>query len=162
MGKLRSGTDQSVWETDLYASSPPLANIAADRRSVNCFSPDVQFLDHSILNGNGATWAWSFPGGSPSSSSDRDPLVSYTTPGSYDVSLTVTDANGTHMRGTTTGVIRFGQFTQRTFSIFAIWNPIVGRQVSSSMISMAHHPKTTFLSIGMKVITLNSRSVNGL
>ncbi|MAW21634.1 MAG: hypothetical protein CMD16_04485, partial [Flavobacteriales bacterium] len=40
-------------------------------------------------------WQWSFPGGTPSSSSQEDPVVVYPEPGTYDVSLTVTDAFGT-------------------------------------------------------------------
>lgn len=43
------------------------------------------------------TYSWSFPGGTPSSSSSATPsAVTYSTPGSYDVTLTVTNANGTH------------------------------------------------------------------
>jgi len=41
------------------------------------------------------TYAWSFPGGSPATSSAQNPgAVSYTTAGTYTASLTVTDAKG--------------------------------------------------------------------
>ena len=40
------------------------------------------------------TYAWTFTGGSPASSTAATPLVSYATQGQYPVSLTVTDANG--------------------------------------------------------------------
>jgi len=41
----------------------------------------------------GATnWQWSCPGGSPASSTVQNPAVSYTTPGSWDVTLTAWDA----------------------------------------------------------------------
>ncbi|MBL7983702.1 MAG: PKD domain-containing protein, partial [Flavobacteriales bacterium] len=96
--KIRNATDRSVWESALETTAPPVANFAADKRTVSCLAPTVQFWDNSALSGNGATWSWSFPGGSPSSSTARSPLVTYATPGSYDVSLTVTDANGTHTR----------------------------------------------------------------
>jgi PKD repeat protein len=97
-GKIRNGTDRSVWESALETLAPPVANFAADKRTVTCLAPGVQFWDNSALNGAGATWSWSFPGGSPSTATSRSPLVTYSTPGVYDVSLTVTDANGTHTR----------------------------------------------------------------
>ncbi len=43
----------------------------------------------------GATeWSWSFPGGEPSTSTEENPKVTYTTIGTYDVSLTVFNKNG--------------------------------------------------------------------
>jgi PKD repeat protein len=41
-----------------------------------------------------ASFQWSFPGGTPSSSVQRHPVVTYHTSGVYDVSLTVTDGSG--------------------------------------------------------------------
>ena len=41
------------------------------------------------------SWNWSFPGGTPSSSTLSNPTVIYNTPGIYDVSLTVMNASGT-------------------------------------------------------------------
>lgn len=97
-GKIRNGTDRSVWESALETLAGPVANFAADKRTVSCLAPEVQFWDHSALNGTNATWSWSFPGGSPSTSTDRSPVVSYTTPGVYDVTLNVSDANGNSVR----------------------------------------------------------------
>jgi len=39
-------------------------------------------------------WTWQFPGGTPSESNERNPYVVYETPGIYDVTLTVTNADG--------------------------------------------------------------------
>ena len=39
-------------------------------------------------------WAWQFQGGTPSESNERNPYVIYETPGNYDVTLTVTNADG--------------------------------------------------------------------
>jgi PKD repeat protein len=47
------------------------------------------------LSANGATWNWSFPGGTPSTSTLRNPKVTYTSTGKKTVTLTVTDVNGT-------------------------------------------------------------------
>ncbi|MCC7501041.1 MAG: PKD domain-containing protein [Flavobacteriales bacterium] len=97
-GKIRNGTDRSVWESSLETPAAPLANFAADKRTVTCLAPAVQFWDNSALSGNSPTWNWSFPGGSPSTSTSRSPIITYTTPGQYTVSLTVTDANGSSTR----------------------------------------------------------------
>ena len=53
----------------------------------------VTFSDMSSCDPD--TWDWSFPGGDPSSySGQTPPAVTYDTPGTYDVSLTVSNANG--------------------------------------------------------------------
>ncbi|MBR5983808.1 MAG: PKD domain-containing protein, partial [Bacteroidales bacterium] len=51
----------------------------------------VAFRDAST--GNPTSWSWSFPGGTPSSSTSQNPSVVYSTAGTYNVSLTV--SNGT-------------------------------------------------------------------
>ena len=51
----------------------------------------VAFRDAST--GNPTSWSWSFPGGNPSTSTSQNPSVVYSTAGSYNVSLTV--SNGT-------------------------------------------------------------------
>ena len=43
---------------------------------------------------NTATWQWFFEGGNPSTSTLENPVVTYATPGVYDVKLIVTDAFG--------------------------------------------------------------------
>lgn len=55
-----------------------------------CSGTLVQFSDQSI--GTPTSWSWSFPGGTPSSSSEQFPdPVAYASTGSYTVSLTVSD-----------------------------------------------------------------------
>ncbi len=61
--------------------------------NVICDGDSITFSDES-WNGNPTGWSWSFPGGSPSSSTDSTPTITYNTPGSYDVTLTVTNASG--------------------------------------------------------------------
>jgi len=59
-----------------------------------CDSTCVDFFDLSI--NNPVSWQWSFPGATPSSSSDENPEnVCYTVPGSYDVTLIVSNDAGT-------------------------------------------------------------------
>ncbi len=53
----------------------------------------VNFTDLSV--GNITSWNWSFPGGNPSTSTQQNPQnIMYDTPGTYPVTLTVSD--GTH------------------------------------------------------------------
>ena len=67
----------------------------ADRFRINCINDTVRFVDHSAVRLSSASWLWSFPGGDPSSSTQENPIVVYSQPGTYDVSLTVSDAFGT-------------------------------------------------------------------
>ena len=58
-----------------------------------CEGESVQFKDRS-LHGNPVTYNWSFPGGQPATSTSKNPTVVYNVKGSYDVSLIVTNAQG--------------------------------------------------------------------
>ncbi|OON69503.1 M43 family zinc metalloprotease [Hymenobacter sp. CRA2] len=80
----------------------PCAPVAAFQPSTTtvCQGSSVTFTEYSY-NGNltGATYQWSFPGGTPATSTARTVQVTYNTPGLYDVALTVSNAAGP---GTTT------------------------------------------------------------
>lgn len=52
----------------------------------------INFIDNST--GNPTEWFWEFDGGDPSTSSLQNPVVSYYDPGQFNVSLTVSNANG--------------------------------------------------------------------
>jgi len=93
-GKLKNGTNRSVWEVDFYETSTPSAQIAADKLIINCMNDTVQFVDHSAISSLNTTWEWSFPGGTPATSSEQNPQVVYSEEGTYDVYLTVTDDYG--------------------------------------------------------------------
>lgn len=94
--KIVNGTNRSVYVCDLYEpNTPPVACIAVDQFAKSCLQDTFYFFDHSALAATGATWNWSFPGGTPSSSTLRNPKVIYNSPGQKSVTLTVTDANGT-------------------------------------------------------------------
>lgn len=98
-GKLRTATQRSVFECDFYENAPPIAMIAADQTklniSSNCISDTIQFVDHSTVRASSATWYWTFEGGMPATSSLENPKVVYSSTGTYDVKLVVTDAFGT-------------------------------------------------------------------
>ena len=53
----------------------------------------VHFLDMST--GNATSWNWTFEGGTPATSTEQNPVITYNKAGSYAVTLTVGDGNTT-------------------------------------------------------------------
>ena len=96
--KLKIGTSRGAFSHELHEISPPNALISA---STNKLLPSgnkkVQFKDYSVVRNASATWKWSFPGGTPATSTEENPEISYENAknGVYDVTLTVTDKYGT-------------------------------------------------------------------
>ena len=68
----------------------PIADFIVDK-AVIC-AGDVMFTNTST--GSPTSWTWKFEGGTPSESSELNPTVSYNESGSYEVSLTSTNAYG--------------------------------------------------------------------
>jgi PKD repeat protein len=78
--------------------TPPLeADFTATPTTV-CTGGTVIFYDNSI--GDIDSWAWVFEGGTPSASTLENPVVTYNTPGNFDVQLTVTSGtfNSTELK----------------------------------------------------------------
>lgn len=67
---------------DFYAETPQI-----------CANGTVNFFENTNL-APASGWSWSFPGGTPASSTDQNPTVQYSNAGLYSVSLTVSNANG--------------------------------------------------------------------
>ena len=59
------------------------------KRNVICAGEAIDFIDDSFTGQT--SWTWNFPGGSPSSSGNQNPSITYSTPGIYNVTLTVND-----------------------------------------------------------------------
>jgi len=69
-----------------------------------CTGSTVNFADLS-WRGDPASWQWDFPGGTPSSSNDQNPVIQYNTPGIYDVTLTVSNGGGSNSLTKTANVV---------------------------------------------------------
>jgi photosystem II stability/assembly factor-like uncharacterized protein len=97
-GKIRLATyGKGIWESPLKeAQAYPIAKIAVDQLdlTVHCDPADFHYVDHSMLAHAGASWAWTFEGGTPSTADTWQTDVNYANPGVYLTTLTVTDANG--------------------------------------------------------------------
>lgn len=74
-----------------HLNTPPVAAFEADPME-GCEPFTVTFND--VSGGNPNAWSWSFPGGNPSSSTLQNPSVTYTSSGTYDVSLTASNDFG--------------------------------------------------------------------
>jgi PKD repeat protein len=59
-----------------------------------CEGDIVEFYDMSV--GGAISWEWTFEGGMPGSSSYQNPQVMYSSAGTYDVTLTVSDGVDSH------------------------------------------------------------------
>lgn len=69
------------------------AEFEASNTSINA-GGNVDFTDFSA--GIPESYDWEFPSGTPSSSTSQNPTVSYANPGVYDVTLTVTNVDGSN------------------------------------------------------------------
>ncbi|MBR1881586.1 MAG: PKD domain-containing protein [Muribaculaceae bacterium] len=85
--KGTGGSAINIAGFNLYQSGLP--NLKAKATLGN----PVHFVNRSI--GEGLSYAWEFDGGTPSVSTEENPVVTYDAIGSYNVKLTVTNANGT-------------------------------------------------------------------
>jgi len=64
------------------------AQFSADKTTI-CAGDQVQFTDESFNVVNG--WSWNFTGGNITASTIQNPIVTYFTPGLYEVTLSATD-----------------------------------------------------------------------
>ncbi len=85
----RTGGAISLGSTNGQSTQP---NFSSNDSSF-CTGTCINFQD---LSANGPTsWSWSFPGGTPSTSTSQNPSpICYNTPGNYNVTLTSTNACG--------------------------------------------------------------------
>jgi len=73
-----------------YAQAPVSARFGSEKRTV-CMNQEVQFYFDGI--GNPETYSWTFEGGQANSLTSSNPMVSYTIPGIWPVSLKVNQGN---------------------------------------------------------------------
>jgi Zn-dependent metalloprotease len=73
------------------APQPPIADFTASATDIN-IGNSVTFTDTSLENPT--SWSWTFEGGTPSTSTAQNPTVTYNTVGTFNVTLTVCNAQG--------------------------------------------------------------------
>ena len=79
---------------DIHFASTNAAPVAlfSTSPSNGCLGQSIALLDNS--SNSPSTWAWTMPGGNPSSSTSPNPSVAYSATGTYTVSLVVTNTVG--------------------------------------------------------------------
>ncbi len=100
-GKIRNGCwGFGVWEADLYEPSQVVVQPMASVLETGCARDTVYFDDYSVVNHDGATWAWSFtPAPQFVSATDtRTPKVVFGQSGDYAATLTL---NGVYQKSLT-------------------------------------------------------------
>ncbi|MES2763833.1 MAG: T9SS type A sorting domain-containing protein [Bacteroidota bacterium] len=87
---------RGVWQSSLFDSTQvPKADFIANKKTA-CPNDLINFYDNSLNNGPGynAIYKWTFNGGTPSVSSASSTVVFYANPGTYSVSLKISNIYG--------------------------------------------------------------------
>jgi len=91
--------ENNLWETGThpnYQEEECLATIDFYiPNGSSCINSEVQFYNNTFNDGENPTYYWSFPGGNPANSYDENPIVTYNSAGSFNVSLSVSTEAGT-------------------------------------------------------------------
>lgn len=102
----------NTYTETISVNSLPSANASADQREI-CEGDQVMFTD--LSSDNVTSWLWTFEGGTPATSTEANPTVTYNDAGSYQVNLVVSAPAGTDelilMDHITVGALPDGDFT---------------------------------------------------
>lgn len=82
---------RGVWECAINNDKKPMVDFTADKRSI-CVGDTVRYSKTAY--GITSSVSWSFPGGSPSTSTADSPVVVYNTKGLYDATCRVSGTTG--------------------------------------------------------------------
>ncbi|MCD4731013.1 MAG: lamin tail domain-containing protein, partial [Bacteroidales bacterium] len=115
---------------------PPVAAFTADQTEI-FIGESISFTD--LSTNNPASWLWTFEGGTPATSSDQNPIITYNSAGIFDVSLSVSNPGGTDeafaidyitITEETTGVLMITEIMQNPSDVndsegewFEVFNP---------------------------------------
>ena len=90
-------SDPNGWSLNLsnavfpiVAGGAPVVSFTSNLNTI-CSGNTVTFNSNATTGAN--TYNWSFPGGTPATSTQPNPTVTYNTPGNYNVSLTASNSN---------------------------------------------------------------------
>jgi PKD repeat protein len=180
-------SNNTFWFTTEYGGSrqtkiasfeftpPPLAAEFTGTPTIVCTGGTVTFTDQST--GNPTTWSWTFPGGTPSTSTAQNPVITYSTPGVYNVTLTVGDGT-TNNSQTKTNYITVANITANftgtpttvtigntvTFTDNTNCNPTSWSWTfpgGTPSASTAQNPVITYNTVGVYDVTLVATNASG-
>jgi PKD repeat protein len=81
-------------ETQFTALAEGVAAAFNSTTASGCEMLSVDYTDNSY--GTVTSWNWTFEGGTPATSTQQNPTVNYTNPGTFDVTLTVSDGTNSN------------------------------------------------------------------
>jgi PKD repeat protein len=91
---------ENLEATGVYLPGEPCQVIFESNTNYTCVNTPIKFTDFSFAKIS--NWQWSFPGGTPLTSQEKNPTVTYDTPGTYSVSLIIGDSAGNFVDSTYT------------------------------------------------------------
>jgi PKD repeat protein len=80
--------------TGTAVATPPTASFTSTPTTTACTGQTIQYT--STSTGSPSSYSWTFAGGTPATSTAQNPTVTYATSGTYNVSLTATNASGSN------------------------------------------------------------------
>ncbi|MBK6753841.1 MAG: PKD domain-containing protein, partial [Flavobacteriales bacterium] len=86
----------------MTVTGPPLSEFVGSPLRI-CAGSSVTFTDQSLLSPT--SWSWTFTGGTPSTSTSQNPVITYAAAGTYNVTLVASNVNGAGSTMTKTGYI---------------------------------------------------------
>jgi serine protease len=126
-----------LYVDNIQITGAPKSNFTANQTTI-CAGQSIQFQETST--GGATNYSWSFPGASVTSSTAPAPTVTYNTPGTYQVSLLVSNAYGSHNIARTAYIIVGGGST------VSVTSPISALCNTSSPVSLTTTPSGGVLS----------------
>ncbi|MFA4851768.1 MAG: PKD domain-containing protein [Bacteroidales bacterium] len=84
----------AVTVSNYTLAQAPIADFTASQTIIICDSSLINFTD--LSTNSPTSWNWTFQGGTPSTSTDQNPNIWYMVPGTYDVTLVVSNAFGSN------------------------------------------------------------------
>jgi PKD repeat protein len=124
--RMQSAAQSSAGDRNNLWSSTNRLNTGTNNGFEAPCTPTIEFLASNTLACEGATvqftdvswgadqdetwsWNWNFPGGTPSSSTEQNPVITYNQAGSYSATLTINTGAGPASE-TQTNLITIGEF----------------------------------------------------
>jgi PKD repeat protein len=154
-------------QTILVSNVPQAAFTVAN--TYGCVPYTVQFINQSSTNVT--SQSWSFPGGTPSTSNEINPTVTYNQVGNYDVNLSISNANGADSE-LLSNFITVGQPPQSGFNYWIAGSQLTLHNTSTDAVnylwsfgdgqgSLLESPSHQYLNDGTYEIKLNATNSCG-
>jgi PKD repeat protein len=151
----KNAAGDSIFATPLGGciNPPTVADFEADQTMING-GYSVQF--HDLSSNNPTAWEWTFPGGTPATSVEQNPLILYSSIGVFSVTLKATNAYG-NSTTTKTDYIHVGDVgvTTQPSTVSVYPNPTSGK-LSITNPSMETQEIAVFSLVGKQVIATES------